>query len=326
MHQVETILKAMNPAAKIRKTKLGAVDISPKTWTKGRLLGRGSFGSVYQAYSSDGFVFAAKEVSLLDQESPGRSRVYQLQQEIEFLSWLEHKNIIQYYGSFEYGSNLYMCMEHAPNGSIRRLYQGSNLSYPRVSKYTKEILLGLNYLHGHNVVHRDIKCANILVDAYGSAKLADFGLAKITTKMNELQSLQGTAFWMAPEVLSAKMKNQGYGSPADIWSLGCTVLEMLTRQVPYPGLEPFQAFFKIAMGELPHVPHFLCKEARDFIHQCLQVNPNNRPTAAQLLCHPFVTSGPKKLPHLLDHLDGLFIQMKAKKLYARGYFIAYEYD
>nr|XP_011458764.1 PREDICTED: mitogen-activated protein kinase kinase kinase 1-like isoform X8 [Fragaria vesca subsp. vesca] len=207
MHQVETILKAMNPAAKIRKTKLGAVDISPKTWTKGRLLGRGSFGSVYQAYSSrDGFVFAAKEVSLLDQESPGRSRVYQLQQEIEFLSWLEHKNIIQYYGSFE----------------------GSNLSYPRVSKYTKEILLGLNYLHGHNVVHRDIKCANILVDAYGSAKLADFGLAKITTKMNELQSLQGTAFWMAPEVLSAKMKNQGYGSPADIWSLGCTVLEMLT--------------------------------------------------------------------------------------------------
>ncbi|KAL6214930.1 hypothetical protein ACLB2K_014362 [Fragaria x ananassa] len=187
MHQVETILKAMNPAAKRRKTKLGAVDISPKTWTKGRLLGRGSFGSVYQGSSSDGFVFAAKKVSLLDQESPGRSW------EIEFLSWLEHKNIIQYYGSFEYGSNLYMCMEHAPNGSIRRLYQRSNLSYPRVSKYTKEILLGLNYLHGHNVVHRDIKCANILVDAYGSAKLADFGLAKITTKMNELQSLQGTA-------------------------------------------------------------------------------------------------------------------------------------
>ncbi|XP_062018858.1 mitogen-activated protein kinase kinase kinase 1-like [Rosa rugosa] len=81
--------------------------------------------------------------------------------------------------------------------------------------------------------------------------------------MNEIQSLQGTAFWMAPEVFSAKMKNQGYGPPADIWSLGCTVLEMLTRQVPYPGLEPFQAFFKIAMGELPHVPHFLCKEARD---------------------------------------------------------------
>ncbi|XP_024162277.1 mitogen-activated protein kinase kinase kinase 3 isoform X5 [Rosa chinensis] len=98
--------------------------------------------------------------------------------------------------------SLYVCMEHAPNGSIRQLYQRSCLSYSRVSKYTKEILLGLKYLHDHNVVHRDIKCANILVDAYGSAKLADFGLAK------------GTAFWMAPEVFSAKMKNQGYGPPS----------------------------------------------------------------------------------------------------------------
>ncbi|KAM5564117.1 mitogen-activated protein kinase kinase kinase 1 [Rosa sericea] len=315
MYQVETKLSAF-PAPKRRKTKLGAVDISPKTWTKGRLIGRGSFGSVYQGSSSDGFVFAAKEVSLLDPGSPGRSCLSQLQQEIEFLSWLEHKNIVKYYGSFEYGTNLYMCMEHAPNGSIRQLYQRSCLSYSRVSKYTKEILLGLKYLHDHNVVHRDIKCANILVDAYGSAKLADFGLAKIITKMNEIQSLQGTAFWMAPEVFSAKMKNQGYGPPADIWSLGCTVLEMLTRQVPYPGLEPVQAFFKIAMGELPHVPHFLCKEARDFIHQCLQVNPNNRHTAAQLLCHPFVTSGPIKLPHVFDGL----CMMKGKELYARGYF------
>ncbi|KAM5564116.1 mitogen-activated protein kinase kinase kinase 1-like [Rosa sericea] len=242
MYQVETKLSAF-PAPKRRKTKLGAVDISPKTWTKGRLIGRGSFGSVYQGSSSDGFVFAAKEVSLLDPGSPGRSCLSQLQQEIEFLSWLEHKNIVKYYGSFEYGTNLYMCMEHAPNGSIRQLYQRSCLSYSRVSKYTKEILLGLKYLHDHNVVHRDIKCANILVDAYGSAKLADFGLAKIITKMNEIQSLQGTAFWMAPEVFSAKMKNQGYGPPADIWSLGCTVLEMLTRQVPYPGLEPVRAIF-----------------------------------------------------------------------------------
>ena len=80
------------------------------------------------------------------------------------------------------------------------------------------------------------------------------------------------------------------------------------------------------MGELPHVPHFLCKEARDFIHQCLQVNPNNRPTAAQLLCHPFVTSGPKKLLHVLDYLDGFRILMKGKELYARGYFKGYDFD
>uniref|UniRef100_A0A2N9FZ63 Protein kinase domain-containing protein n=1 Tax=Fagus sylvatica TaxID=28930 RepID=A0A2N9FZ63_FAGSY len=134
-------------------------------------------------------------------------------------------------------------------------------------------------------IRRDIKCANILVDANGSVKLADFGLAK-ATKLNDVQSCKGTAFWMAPEVVNRM--NHGYGLPADIWSLGCTVLEMLTREIPYPGLEWNQALFKIWNGELPPVPESLSKDARDFILQCLQTNPDARPTAAQLLDHPFV--------------------------------------
>ncbi|XP_021898528.1 mitogen-activated protein kinase kinase kinase 1-like [Carica papaya] len=83
-------------------------------------------------------------------------------------------------------------------------------------------------------------------------------------------------------------KNHGYGLPADIWSLGCTVLEMLTRQMPYLDLDWVQAFFRIGKGEPPHVPHSLSRDARDFILKCLQVNPACRPTASQLLDHPFV--------------------------------------
>ncbi|XP_020423841.1 mitogen-activated protein kinase kinase kinase 1 [Prunus persica] len=100
--------------------------------------------------------------------------------------------------------------------------------------------LGLKYLHDRRVIHRDIKCANILVHANGSVKLADFGLAK-TIQMNNIKSSQGTAYWMAPEVVNRK--HQGYGLLADIWSLGCTVLEMLTRRFPYPNLEWIQALF-----------------------------------------------------------------------------------
>ncbi|XP_061972815.1 mitogen-activated protein kinase kinase kinase 1-like [Populus nigra] len=254
-------------------------------WEKGELLGRGSFGSVYEGISDDGFFFAVKEVSLLDQGSQGKQSIYQLEQEIALLSRFEHENIVQYYGTDKDESKLYIFLELVTKGSLLKLYQRYNLRDSQVSAYTRQILHGLKYLHDQNVVHRDIKCANLLVDANGSVKLADFGLAK-ATKFNDVKSCKGTAFWMAPEVVNNK--NQGYGLPADIWSLGCTVLEMLTRQIPYSELESMQALFRIGRGVPPLVPDSLSNDARDFILQCLQVNPNDRPTAAMLLDHPFM--------------------------------------
>ncbi|XP_059283113.1 mitogen-activated protein kinase kinase kinase 1-like [Lycium ferocissimum] len=255
-------------------------------WEKGDLLGRGSFGSVYEGISDDGFFFAVKEVSLLDQGDGGRQCLSQLEQEIELLSRFEHENIVRYYGTDKNDSKLYIFLELVPQGSLLNLYQKYHLRDSQVSAYTRQILHGLKYLHDQNVVHRDIKCANILVDTNGSVKLADFGVAK-ATKLNDVKSFKGTALWMAPEVVNRK--NQGYGLPADIWSLGCTVLEMLTRKFPYSHLDnPMQVLFRIGKGEPPAVPNTLSIDARDFINQCLQVDPSARPTASQLLEHPFV--------------------------------------
>nr|XP_004515672.1 mitogen-activated protein kinase kinase kinase 1-like isoform X1 [Cicer arietinum] len=259
--------------------------ITPRCWQKGGFLGGGSFGSVYEGISDDGIFFAVKEVSLLDQGDQGKQSVYQLEQEIALLSRFEHDNIVQYYGTEMDESKLYIFIELVTKGSLRSLYQKYTLRDSQVSAYTRQILQGLKYLHDQNVVHRDIKCANILVHASGSVKLADFGLAKATT-LNDVKSCKGTAFWMAPEVV--KGKNKGYGLPADVWSLGCTVLEMLTGQIPYFNLECMQAIFRIGKGERPPIPDSLSRDAKDFIMQCLQVNPDDRPTAAQLLNHPFV--------------------------------------
>ncbi|XP_068314083.1 mitogen-activated protein kinase kinase kinase 1-like [Pyrus communis] len=255
-------------------------------WEKGDLLGSGSFGSVYEAISDGGSFIAVKEVSLLDKGSQGKQRVYQLEQEIALLSQFEHHNIVQYYGTQRDESNLYIFLELVAKGSLQKLYQTYHLTDSHVSEYTRQILHGLKYLHDRKVVHRDIKCANILVHANGSVKLADFGLAKTIQNMNDIKSCQGTAFWMAPEVVNRK--SQGYGLPADIWSLGCTVLEMLTGRVPYSNLEWMQALFKIGKGEPPQVPDSLSKDAQDFIDRCLQVDPNKRPSAALLLTHPFL--------------------------------------
>ncbi|XP_014490139.1 mitogen-activated protein kinase kinase kinase 1 [Vigna radiata var. radiata] len=256
------------------------------SWQKGDVLGNGSFGTVYEGFTDEGFFFAVKEVSLLDEGNQGKQSIFQLQQEISLLSKFEHKNIVRYYGSDKDKSKLYIFLELMSKGSLASLYQKYRLNDSQVSAYTRQILCGLKYLHDHNVVHRDIKCANILVDVSGAVKLADFGLAK-ATKFNDVRSSKGSPYWMAPEVVNLRDQG-GYGLAADIWSLGCTVLEMLTRQPPYSDLEGMQALFRIGKGELPSIPDYLSKDAQDFIRECLQINPNKRPTAAQLLDHPFL--------------------------------------
>ncbi|KAK9054266.1 hypothetical protein SSX86_025344 [Deinandra increscens subsp. villosa] len=254
-------------------------------WQRGELLGRGSFGSVYEGICDGGYFIAVKEVSLLDQGELGRQSVSQLEQEIDLLSQFEHDNIVRYYGTDKDESKLYIFLELVTKGSLLSLYQRYHLQDCQVSSYTRQILHGLKYLHDRDVVHRDVKCANILVDANGSVKLADFGLAK-ATKFNDLKSCKGTAFWMAPEVVNRK--SEGYGLAADIWSLGCTVLEMLTHRIPYSPMECMAALFRIGNGIPPPVPDNLSREARDFVLQCFHINPSDRPTASQLLDHPFV--------------------------------------
>ncbi|KAL5669359.1 hypothetical protein ACJX0J_021580, partial [Zea mays] len=181
----------------------------------------------------DGFFFAVKEVSLVDQGLNGKQRILQLEHEISLLSRLEHENIVQYFGTHKEGGKLYIFLELVSQGSLAALYQKYHLQDSQVSAYTRQILNGLHYLHRRNVLHRDIKCANILVDASGLVKLADFGLAKEMSILSQAKSSKGTVYWMAPEVAKAKP----HGPPADIWSLGCTVLEMLTGEVPYPDME-----------------------------------------------------------------------------------------
>uniref|UniRef100_F6H8Z9 Protein kinase domain-containing protein n=1 Tax=Vitis vinifera TaxID=29760 RepID=F6H8Z9_VITVI len=299
--------------------------------------------------TSDGFFFAVKEVSLLDQGGKGKQSIYQLEQEISLLSQLEHENIVRYYGTNKDDSKLYIFLELVTKGSLLSLYQKYHLQESQASVYTKQILNGLKYLHEQNVVHRDIKCANILVDVHGSVKIADFGLAK-ATKLNDVKSCRGTPFWMAPEVVNWKnegyglatdiwslgctvlemltrrppyshlegatklndvksfkgtlrwmapevfnQKNEGYGLAVNIWSLGCTVLEMLTCRPPYSNMEDGQVISKIYRSEPPDVPDSFSSDARDFILKCLQVNPSDRPTAGELLDHPFVKrpSGPQ---------------------------------
>ncbi|KAJ3695932.1 hypothetical protein LUZ60_001309 [Juncus effusus] len=268
---------AISPHAGTKRT------IHIHKWMIGESLGRGSFGTVYSAINHDGFFFAIKEI-FIDQGINAKQAMIPLEQEVSLLSRLQHENIVQYYGTEQKEGKLYIFLELVTQGSLASLYRKYQLQDSQVSAYTRQILYGLNYLHQRNVLHRDIKCANILVDSSGCVKLADFGLAKEIDILIQAKSCKGSVYWMAPEVA----KSRPYGPSADIWSLGCTVLEMLTGKLPYPDTEWMPALFKIGRGERPPIPATLSEDARDFIDKCLQVNAGNRPSAVDLLKHPFL--------------------------------------
>ncbi|KAF2313326.1 hypothetical protein GH714_010373 [Hevea brasiliensis] len=257
-------------------------------WKKGRLLGRGTFGHVYLGFNSEsGEMCAMKEVTLFADDPRSKESAQQLGQEIALLSRLRHPNIVQYYGSETVDDKLYIYLEYVSGGSIYKLLQEyGQFGEIAIRSFTQQILSGLNYLHAKNTVHRDIKGANILLDPSGRVKLADFGMAKHITGQSCPLSLKGSPYWMAPEVIR---NSNGCNLAVDIWSLGCTVLEMATAKPPWSQYEGVAAMFKIGNSkELPAFPDNLSDDGKDFVRQCLQRNPSHRPTAAELLEHPFV--------------------------------------
>ncbi|KAI0494357.1 hypothetical protein KFK09_024491 [Dendrobium nobile] len=261
---------------------------SQTQWKKGKLLGRGTFGHVYLGFNSEsGQMCAVKEVKVISDDSISRESLKQLNQEINLLRQLSHPNIVQYYGSELVDETLAVYLEYVSGGSIHKLLQEyGSFGEPVIRNYTAQILSGLAYLHGRNTVHRDIKGANILVDPNGEVKLADFGMAKHISSYTSIRSFKGSPYWMAPEVI---MNGSGYNLSVDIWSLGCTVLEMATSKPPWSQFEGVAAIFKIGNSkDIPAIPDHLSSEAKSFLRLCLLRDPSARPTAAQLIYHPFV--------------------------------------
>ncbi|KAK6287307.1 hypothetical protein POUND7_013486 [Theobroma cacao] len=257
-------------------------------WRKGRLLGRGTFGHVYLGFNSEsGQMCAVKEVKVVSDDQTSKECLKQLNQEINLLSQLSHPNIVRYYGSELGEETLSVYLEYVSGGSIHKLLQEYGaFKEPVIQNYTRQLLSGLAYLHGRNTVHRDIKGANILADPNGEIKLADFGMAKHITACSTMLSFKGSPYWMAPEVV---MNTNGYNLAVDIWSLGCTILEMATSKPPWSQYEGVAAIFKIGNSkDVPDIPDHLSNEAKNFIRLCLQREPSARPTALQLLDHPFI--------------------------------------
>lgn len=273
-------------------------------WMKGALIGQGSFGSVYLAlHAITGELIAVKQVEApsVGANNPNdarkKSMIDALKREIALLRDLQHPNIVQYLGCSSTTDHLNIFLEYVPGGSVSTMLNSYGpLKEPLVRSFCRQIVTGLVYLHGKDIIHRDIKGANILVDNKGAIKISDFGISKKVEATNLLAatgnqnknrpSMQGSVFWMAPEVV----KQTSYTRKADIWSLGCLVIEMLTGEHPYPDCSQLQAIFKIGGAKAsPTIPDDVSEEAVVFLKSTFEMNQHDRPSSEELKLSPFLS-------------------------------------
>ncbi|EXJ80410.1 STE/STE11 protein kinase [Capronia coronata CBS 617.96] len=268
-------------------------------WMKGDLIGEGSFGSVYLAlHAVTGELMAVKQVELpniakgTEGDKKKTAMIAALKQEITLLQGLRHEHIVQYLGTSSDEDHLNIFLEYVPGGSIAgMLKQYNTFQEPLVRNFTRQILEGLSYLHARNIIHRDIKGANILVDNRGAVKISDFGVSKKTNfnGMNAAPgtrtSLQGSVFWMAPEVV----RQSGQSIKSDIWSVGCLVVEMFTGSRPFPSMTTLQTLFAVGSNnEKPSIPDIASEEAKKFMNKTFEVDHEKRPSADELLKEKFL--------------------------------------
>ncbi|XP_057257845.1 mitogen-activated protein kinase kinase kinase 19 isoform X2 [Pezoporus wallicus] len=271
------------------------INKDPIMWTRGEVLGKGAYGTVYCGLTSQGQLIAVKQLVLDTSDQVRTEKEYQkFHEEVDLLKTLKHINIVTYLGTCLEDNILSIFMEFVPGGSISSIiHRFGPLPEIVLRKYTKQILQGVAYLHDNCVVHRDIKGNNVMLMPNGIVKLIDFGCARRLawvslsgTQSEMLKSVHGTPYWMAPEVIN----ESGYGRKSDIWSIGCTVFEMATGKPPLASMDRIAAMFYIGAhrGLMPSLPDRFSVTAVDFVHACLTRDQHERPSALQLLDHPFV--------------------------------------
>uniref|UniRef100_A0A671PNP7 Mitogen-activated protein kinase kinase kinase 19 n=1 Tax=Sinocyclocheilus anshuiensis TaxID=1608454 RepID=A0A671PNP7_9TELE len=247
-------------------------------------------------HNFQGQLIAVKQVALDASTSEMAEKEYEcLEREVDLLKTLHHTNIVGFLGTALCENTVSIFMEYVPGGSISNILSRFGPLPEKVFVlYTRQILEGVAYFHANRVIHRDLKGNNIMLMPNGLIKLIDFGCARrlsclqtsTGSKSDVLKSVHGTPYWMAPEVIS----ETGHGRKSDIWSIGCTVFEMATGKPPLAHMNKMAALFYIGAqkGLMPSLSDDFSTNANGFVKACLTRDPKQRPSAEELLGHPFI--------------------------------------
>lgn len=264
-------------------------------------VGRGNFGDVFKA--RDCVTKKIVAVKIVDLENNDEN-ISLLSQEIFFLAQLKSNYITQYITTVVDEFCMWIIMEYCGGGScsdLLKICYRRGMPETKVSFIIQNVLLGLEYLHLQQKIHRDIKSANILLTDDGLIKLGDFGVSGQMEATLKKDTFVGTPYWMAPEIINRD--TDGYNEKTDIWSLGITAYELIKGLPPLHKYDPMKVMLSIPKRKPPRLHGPYSNEIKSFIHWCLIKEPIERPSASELLTHPFITDNANKIPNLRSDVD-----------------------
>ncbi|KAJ1545745.1 Protein kinase [Nowakowskiella sp. JEL0078] len=282
----ETRLSTMTESQIMEKLKSVVSKGDPtQLYTKVKKVGQGASGSVYLARrNTNNTQVAIKQMDLKQQ--PRKELIVN---EILVMRESQHANIVNYLDSYLLKGDLWVVMEYMEAGPLTDIIDNNSMTEAQIAAVCQETIKGLAHLHSRNIIHRDIKSDNILLNTNGQVKITDFGFcAKLTADRGKRATMVGTPYWMAPEVV----KQKEYGPRVDVWSLGIMAIEMIDGEPPYLEEEPLKALYLIATNGTPTLknPEKMSAQFKNFLGKCLEVDVTKRATCEELLqvSHPFM--------------------------------------
>ncbi|XP_011500567.1 PREDICTED: neither inactivation nor afterpotential protein C [Ceratosolen solmsi marchali] len=308
--------------------RLDSIQDPGKRYSLRDCIGSGVCGDVYEAVDEEaGRKVAIKIQTLTPETQPLIVEEYRVLRDFS-----SHPNLPDFYGVYRRRSGkktdydqIWFVIELCEGGPVVSLVQGLRITDKRIREehiayILRETIKAVMHLHENNVLHRDIRASNIMLTKEGEVRLVDFGLARIIKgEAGRRQTCIGSPNWMAPEVVTSKSEHgPGYGSRADVWAIGITAIELADGKPPFEDMHPTRALFQIVRNPPPTLyrPANWSQNLNDFIAECLEKNPDNRPCIAEIVEHPFLSELPENDYPLTQEIKSLVLSTseKGKKL------------
>jgi len=295
----KSINEALPPEKAITLNDLVSKDDPTKIYLNPTKIGEGAAGEVFLATDTK-----TNEQIAIKKMPLNAQNIKLLTSEIHIMKESTHPNVVRYLDSFRVEDKLWVAMEYMGGGCLTEIleqFEDVQMAEGNIAWVCQETLKGLAYIHSLHRIHRDIKSDNILLGSGGEVKIADFGYAaQLTQQKNKRQTIVGTPYWMAPELI----RGQEYDTKVDIWSLGIMIMEMAEGEPPYMEFPPLRALFLITTKGIPDLkePSKWSQHFQNFVSLCLEKDPSQRPDASELLKHPFMktSTGGKGLVEVID--------------------------